>query len=88
MLKTMQIYQKCIFLGFHCFFAIFGFFLKNYQNMGQKLGSNKDEDTNSLLKTRRRTDVLHARTRRRQHCPRATTRATLSMRRLHPIVCN
>jgi hypothetical protein len=28
MLKTMQIYQKCIFLGFHCFFAIFGFFWK------------------------------------------------------------
>jgi len=41
MLKTMQIYQKCIFLGFHCFFAIFWFFLKNYQNMGQKLGSNR-----------------------------------------------
>jgi len=40
MLKTMQIYQKCIFLDFHCFFAIFGFFLKIYQNMGQKLGSN------------------------------------------------
>jgi len=28
MLKTMQIYQKCIFWGFHCFFAIFGFFCK------------------------------------------------------------
>ena len=27
MLKTMQIYQKCIFQGFHCFFAIFWFFL-------------------------------------------------------------
>jgi hypothetical protein len=26
MLKTMQIYQKCIFLGFYCFFAIFDFF--------------------------------------------------------------
>jgi hypothetical protein len=26
MLKTMQIYQKYIFWGFHCFFAIFGFF--------------------------------------------------------------
>jgi hypothetical protein len=37
MLKTMQIYQKYIFLDFHCFFAIFGFFIKN---MGQKLGSN------------------------------------------------
>jgi len=43
MLKTMQIYQKCIFLDFHCFFAIFGFFLKIYQNMGQKLGSNMSE---------------------------------------------
>ena len=40
MLKMMQIYQKCIFLDFHCFFAIFGFFLKIYQNMGQKFGSN------------------------------------------------
>jgi len=28
MLKTMQIYQKCIFWGFHFFFAIFGFFCK------------------------------------------------------------
>jgi len=27
MLKTMQIYQKCIFWGFHYFFAIFWFFL-------------------------------------------------------------
>jgi hypothetical protein len=26
MLKTMQTYQKCIFWGFHCFFAFFGFF--------------------------------------------------------------
>jgi hypothetical protein len=25
MLKMMQIYQKCIFWGFHCFFAIFYF---------------------------------------------------------------
>jgi hypothetical protein len=25
------------------FFAIFGFFLKIYQNMGQKLGSNKEQ---------------------------------------------
>jgi hypothetical protein len=25
-LKTMQIYQKYIFWGFHCFFAIFSFF--------------------------------------------------------------
>jgi len=29
--KMMQIYQKCIFWGFHRFFAIFGFFLKIYQ---------------------------------------------------------
>jgi len=28
------------FFGFSMFFAIFGFFLKIYQNMGQKLGSN------------------------------------------------
>jgi hypothetical protein len=41
MLKTMQIYQKCIFWVFIIFFAIFGFFLKNYQNMDQKLGSNR-----------------------------------------------
>jgi len=27
MLKKMQIYQKCIFWGFHCFFALFWFFL-------------------------------------------------------------
>jgi hypothetical protein len=30
MLKAMQIYQKCIFLGFSFFvFAIFGFFSEN-----------------------------------------------------------
>jgi hypothetical protein len=29
MLKTMQIYPKCIFLGFSLFFAIFGFFSEN-----------------------------------------------------------
>jgi len=40
MLKTLQIYQKYIFWGFCCFFAIWVFFLKKYQNMGQKLGSN------------------------------------------------
>jgi len=39
MLKTMQIYQKCIFWVF-IVFCYFWFFLKNYQNMGQKLGSN------------------------------------------------
>jgi len=32
---------KNIFFGFSIFFAIFGFFLKIYQNMGQKLGSNR-----------------------------------------------
>jgi len=26
MLKTMQIYQKCIFWGFHCFLPFFDFF--------------------------------------------------------------
>jgi hypothetical protein len=40
MLKTMQIYQKCIFRGFLCFFAIFWFFCKFIKNTGQKLGSN------------------------------------------------
>jgi len=38
MLKTMQIYQEYIFWGFHCFFAIFGFFLKIYQKHGSKTG--------------------------------------------------
>jgi len=33
------------FGGFHCFFAIFGFFYKFIQNMGQKLGSNKFNET-------------------------------------------
>jgi hypothetical protein len=37
----MQIYQKYIFWGFHCFLPFFDFFLKIYQNMGQKLGSNR-----------------------------------------------
>ena len=32
---------KMYFFGFSMFFAIFGFFLKIYQNMGQKLGSNR-----------------------------------------------
>jgi len=45
MLKTMQIYQKYIFWGFLCFLAIFWFFLKIYQNIGQKLGSNSDEES-------------------------------------------
>ena len=40
MLKTMQIYLKNVFFEILLFFAIFLFFLKIYQNMGQKLGSN------------------------------------------------
>ena len=39
-LKMMQIYLKNVVFGFFMFFVIFGFFLKNYQNIGQKLGSN------------------------------------------------
>jgi hypothetical protein len=38
MLKTMQIYQKMHFLGFHCFFAIFGFFSKKLSKDGSKIG--------------------------------------------------
>jgi len=34
---------KKVFFGFSMFFAIFGFFLKIYQNMGQKLGSNNTD---------------------------------------------
>jgi len=34
MLKMMQIYQKCIFLGFSMFFCYFWFFLKIYQKHG------------------------------------------------------
>jgi len=37
MLKTMQIYQKCIFLGFHCFFVIFGF-SEDLSKYGSKIG--------------------------------------------------
>jgi len=41
MLKAMQIYQKCIFLGFSFFFLLFlVFFWKFIKNIGQKLGSN------------------------------------------------
>jgi len=40
MLKTMQIYQKYIFWGFYCFFAIFDFLKKFIKNMGKKLGGN------------------------------------------------
>jgi hypothetical protein len=42
MLKMMQIYQKYIFWGFLCFLLFFWFFLKIYQNMGKKLGSNRN----------------------------------------------
>jgi hypothetical protein len=41
MLKMMQIYLKTYFLDFRCFSLFFGFFLKMYQNMGQKLCSNR-----------------------------------------------
>jgi len=37
MLKTIQIYQKYIFWGF-VVFAIFDFFLKNYQKHRSKIG--------------------------------------------------
>jgi hypothetical protein len=50
MLKTMQIYQKYIFWDFLCFFAIFWFFLKIYQNMCQKLDSNKENDGGNKMK--------------------------------------
>jgi hypothetical protein len=33
---------KMYFLDFQCFFTIFWIFLKIYQNMGQKLGSNNE----------------------------------------------
>jgi len=38
MLKTMQIYQKCIFLDFHCFFCYFWFFSENLSKHGSKIG--------------------------------------------------
>jgi hypothetical protein len=41
MLKTMQIYQKCIFWVFIVFCYFCFFFWKFIKNMGQKLGSNK-----------------------------------------------
>jgi len=40
MLKTMQMYLKRFFLIFDVF-LYFWIFLKNYQNMSQKLGSNR-----------------------------------------------
>jgi hypothetical protein len=42
--KTMQKYQKCIFWGFRCFLLFLVFFPKIYQNMGQKLGSNRGNE--------------------------------------------
>jgi len=36
--------QRFIFWGFCCCFAIFGFFWKFIKNMGQKMGSNKEEE--------------------------------------------
>ena len=44
MLKMMQIYQNAFFWGFHCFFAIFGFFWKFIKKQGKKLGSNNTVD--------------------------------------------
>jgi len=46
MLKTMQIYQKYIFWGFHCFFGIFCKFIKN---MGKKLGSDTNKKNKNIL---------------------------------------
>jgi hypothetical protein len=43
MLKTIQMYKKCIFWIFNVF-RYFWIFLKIYQNMGQKLGSNRWSD--------------------------------------------
>jgi hypothetical protein len=44
MLKNDAKISKMHFLGFSLFFAIFGFFPKIYQNMGQKLGSNRGNE--------------------------------------------
>jgi len=41
MLKTMQIYQTCIFGVFIVFLLFFGFFCKFIKNTGEKLGSNR-----------------------------------------------
>jgi hypothetical protein len=40
MLKTMEIYQECIFFGVFIVFFYFWFFSNIYQTLGQKLGSN------------------------------------------------
>ena len=40
MIKTMQIYIKKVFFWIFVVFRYFWIFLKIYQNMGQKLGSN------------------------------------------------
>jgi len=37
MLKVMQIYQKCIFLRFHCFFCYFWFFSENLSKSWVKI---------------------------------------------------
>ena len=43
--------SKIYFLGFSLFFfAIFWFFLKIYQNIGQKLDSNKENDGGNKMK--------------------------------------
>jgi len=38
MLKTMQIYQKCIFFGFSLFFCYFCFFSEKLSKHGSKIG--------------------------------------------------
>jgi hypothetical protein len=42
MLKRCKYIKNIFFWGFHCFLPFFDFFLKIYQNMGQKLGSNNN----------------------------------------------
>jgi len=42
-----NIFKNVFVFGFSLFFTIFGFFLKIYQNMGQKLGSNNLIELNS-----------------------------------------
>ena len=43
MLKWREYIKKNIFFGFSLFFSIFWIFWKYIKNMGQKLGSNKDD---------------------------------------------
>ena len=47
-----------------------------------------EDETNPLVKPRRRTDVLHALTRRHQDCPRAPTRRTHHTLLLRLTTCN